>query len=85
MHTMLKKSSRSLGIHYWMAGIYQDEIAIEKAVGEVQENVLGVLRVALDTHHVVTIPEHLYPSLVGPCYHLCFWGEFPYLLHYILD
>ena len=54
---------------------------MEKAVDEVEKNVLGVFRVALDAHYVITIPKHLNPSLVGPCHHLYFRRKFPHLFH----
>lgn len=38
---------------------YLDEVALKKAFNEVQKDVLSVLRVALDAHDVVSLPENL--------------------------
>lgn len=55
---------------------YGDEAAEEETVDEVNKNVAGVLRVALDAHHMIPIAKHLDPRFVRPCYHLCFCRQF---------
>lgn len=43
---------------------YLNEIAVEKPVNEVQQDVLSVLRVTLNAHKMVSIPEHFNSSFV---------------------
>ena len=59
---------------------YHDVISLNKAVNKVQKNVFGVLRVALDSHDVISIPEHLNSSLVRPSNHLYLRWELSYLI-----
>lgn len=43
---------------------------LEESIDKVQENVLGVFRVALDAHDVISKPEHLDTSVLRPSHHL---------------
>lgn len=58
---------------------YQDEVPLEEAVSDAHEDVLAVLRVALDAHGVVTEPEHLDAGLVRTGQHLSARRQLPHL------
>jgi hypothetical protein len=64
---------------------YQDEVALEEAVGDVHEDVLAILRVALHAQDLVAEPEHLDAGLVGPRQHLGLGRQLPHLVLVELD
>ena len=43
---------------------YDDKILEKETVDEMEKNVGVVFRVTLDAHHMISIPEHLYPRLL---------------------
>jgi hypothetical protein len=57
----------------------------EEAVGDAHEDVLAVLRVALDAHGAVPQAEHLHAGLVRPRQHLGAGGQLPHLVVVELD
>lgn len=64
---------------------YQDVVMAEEAVGDAHEDVLAVLRVALDAHNSVAQAEHLDAGLVRPRQHLGGRGKLPHLVLVELD
>ena len=61
-------------------GTHGDGSSGKQAVDEAEEDVLGVLRVALDAQHVLADAEHLDGRLVGGGQHLRALRHLPHLL-----
>ena len=61
-------------------GTHGDGSSGKQAVDEAEEDVLGVLRVALDAQHVLADAEHLDARLVGGGQHLRALRHLPHLL-----
>lgn len=65
--------------------LYLDAAIAEKAVDEVAEDVLGVLRVSLDAHDVVTESEHLHAGFLREGDDLGARRDLPHLILVALD
>jgi hypothetical protein len=70
----------SNGVRSIKHGTHGDGPGGDQAVDEAEEDVLGVLRVALDAQHVLADAEHLDARLVGGGQHLRALRHLPHLL-----
>lgn len=59
-----------------------NKFALEKAVEEMQEDVLGVLRVTLDAQNVVSVSKHLDAGLFRASHYFCLRRHLPHL-HFV--